>query len=176
MGLRFLESLQHGVLALFTEGAGVFDHEDPVLAFERGEWCGLDQALADVRDGVAHSDRRQPDQIGMGRRDGLASPAGAGGVGRSGREQIGRECPGQGGLAGALWSDQQVSVRWTLADGGREDPGGAGLARGGAVERLGAQDPVLPEMAAMIRSWTSSVVPWPSITIIRSVSRPAISR
>ena len=112
----------------------------------------------------------------MGRGDGFASPASAGGVGRSDREQVGREGPGQSGLAGTLWSDQQVGVRRTLANGGREYPGGAGLARCGAVERLGAQDPVLPEMAAMIRSWTSAVVPWPSITMIRSVSRPAISR
>ena len=155
------------------------DDEDPTGALEGTERGDVDQPVADVGDGVPGPARNEPDEVRVGRRVEQGPAPGLLRVLGDGGQELGREGPGEGGLAGAGWAGEQVGVGRPLAERPGQYPGRAGLVGRGPGQRFRGrvgQDPALAATASTTARWTSGSNPEPSRTRKRSVSRPAISR
>ena len=179
-GGRLLQRLQQGVLALVAHRLRRLDHEDAPAALEGPVGGGADHPLAHLLDHVLGAARGEPDEVGVGR--GIEQGAAAGVVrvlGRA-REDLRREGPRQLALSGAAWSAEEVGMRGTRLQRGRQRQPGLGLvaprvARGvGALRPREAADTPSPPTgpaatapaltASITRAWTSSTVPAASTT------------
>ncbi len=107
---RLLERLQQRVLALVAHRLGGLEDEDPAAALERSVGGRADHPLADLLDQVLGAARCQPDEVGVGRGIEQRPAAGIVGVGGPGGEDLSRERPRRGPLAGAWWAAEEVGM------------------------------------------------------------------
>ena len=156
-GRRLLQRLQQRVLALLGHRVGSLDHEHAAARSRTAGRRPADHPLAHVLDEVLGAARAQPHEVGVRRRIGERPAARVVGVGDAVGEQLGRECPRRGGLAGAGRPDEQVGVKWRARRPRRARRRAAGCRRGrlhdGAEALIAA-----PRRCARIRAWTAARV------------------
>ncbi len=108
---RLLERLQQRVLTLVAHRLGGLDDEDALAAFEGPVGGGADHPLAHLLDHVLGAGRGEPDEVGMGRGVEQRPPPRVLGVGGRSGEDLRREGPRRGALAGPPRPAEEVGMR-----------------------------------------------------------------